>query len=160
MSRSGSGGFSRPRGPHGPGRSEIGAPSGQTKSKSVFDPAKPLADLVDGLAEEQARMMPDHANDRLNSNQLRRFFGDVKDLFRQLERGSDYGKQIEPSFKMIRSKANYAWRNCQRKKIPREFYDFIENGVSKVKSEQDFRAFVRHFEAVVGFLYGLGKVGK
>ena len=130
-------------------------------STPLFDPSKPRWELVDPLAQKQAEMMPS-GRDALKSSQLRRFFGEVKDLYRRLETGIDYKRSIEPMFKMLRSKASYAWRAGDRfqSKIPREFHDFIENGVAKVQDEEQFRAFVQHFEAVVGFLYGLGKVGK
>lgn len=144
-------------GPRPASRSGDAPPPSAPRSSPPFDPAKPLAELVDTLAEQQAQMIPT-GRESLNSAQLRRFFGEVKDLYRQLEAGNDYKKTIEPQFKMLRSKASYAWRNGQRNKIPREFHDFLEHGVQKVRSEQDFRSFVKHFEAVVGFLYGTGRV--
>jgi len=116
--------------------------------------------LVDSLAEKQANMIVEGEN--LNSSQLRRFFGDIKSLYWQLEQGVDYTTRIEPRFKMMRSKAAYAHRTGQspRSKISDAFYRFISEGVSRVRNQDDFRAFVQHFEAVVGFLYGSGKVGK
>lgn len=129
----------------------------------LFDPSKPLDQLVDKLAEDQANMMPD-ARDResLKSSQLRRFFGDIKELYRRLDQNAEYDRDIAPMFKMMRSKAAYAWRNGDRgqSKIPKAFHDFISEGVAKVNNEEQFRKFVQHFEAVVGFLYGSGKVGK
>lgn len=127
----------------------------------LFDPNKPLDQLVDKLAEEQANMMPE-GRDALKSSQLRRFFGDIKELYRRLNQKADYERDIAPMFKMMRSKAAYSWRNGDRgqSKIPREFHDFIDQGVAKVTNEEQFRKFVQHFEAVVGFLYGSGKVGK
>lgn len=121
----------------------------------LFDPSKSRTELVDTVAEQQANTLG-----QVNSSQLRRFFGEVKDLLKRLDAGRDYHKEIEPMFKMLRSKASYAWRNNQGGKIPREFHDFIDNGVKKVKDEEQFRLFVQHFEAVVGFLYGKGKVDK
>ena len=131
-----------------------GAPSG---SPPLFDPTRSRAELLDDLAEKQADQFE---TGKLNSAQLRRFFGEAKDLLKRLDAGRDYKKEIEPMFKMMRSKASYAWRNGQNAKIPREFHNFIENGVKKVANEEQFRLFVQHFEAVVGFLYGKGKVGR
>ncbi len=146
---------------HGGGGSHSrgsGAASTQTASAPpLFDPAKPRAELVDTLAEEQACRFPD-GPDRLNSSQLRRFFGEVKDLLKRLDAGRDYKTEIEPMFKMLRSKASYAYRNGQNNKIPEAFHEFIKNGVNKVTDEEQFRLFVQHFEAVVGFLYGTRKV--
>ena len=36
--------------------------------------------------------------------------------------------------------------------------DFLDKGVQSVRSEEDFMKFAGHFEAVVGFLYGMGSV--
>ncbi len=129
----------------------------------LFDSAKDTTELVDELAERQAEMLGE-----LKSSQLRRFFGEAKDLFRRLDVGTSldeqkleqrYQREIAPQFKMLRSKASYAWRNGQRQsKIPRGFHDFIENGVKKVRNAKDFDKFIRHFEAVVGFAYGKGLV--
>ncbi len=148
--------------PRGPASRDRGGPTGHPPGagEPVFDPARPRAELLDTLAEEQARRIPSGGRDELKSSQLRRFFGEAKDLLRRLDAGRDYRKEIEPMFKMLRSKASYAWRNGRESKIPREFHDFIENGVKKVTNEEQFRLFVQHFEAVVGFLYGTGKVGK
>ncbi|MFH1749158.1 MAG: type III-A CRISPR-associated protein Csm2 [Planctomycetota bacterium] len=140
-----------------PGSGRTPTPGGEP----LFNPQKPLAELLDGLAEQQAEMMPEaRGRYALKSSQLRRFFGDVKDLYRRLERGADYETKILPMFKTLRSKASYAWRGGRDSKIPKEFHDFIDNGVRKVQTAEHFRAFVQHFEAVVGFLYGHGKVGK
>jgi CRISPR type III-A-associated protein Csm2 len=115
-------------------------------------------ELVDSLAEQQAEQFRDR---ELNSNQLRRFFSDVKDLYRRSEEGRPFESEIMPMFKMVRSKASYAYHAGQgrQSKIPRAFFDFLDKGIASVKTEEDFRRFVQHFEAVVGFLYGKGKVG-
>lgn len=160
MSRAQGGGFPSPsRGPQGGAQSDRAEPV--TNPEPVFDPQKPLAELVDTLAERQAKMIVDD-RDELNSSQLRRFFGDIKSLYWQLEQGTEYTARIEPRFKMMRSKAAYARRSSQSRqsKIPERFFRFIDDGVKRVRNQDDFRAFVQHFEAVVGFLYGSGKVGK
>lgn len=139
------------------------APSGST-SAPLFDPAKPAKDLLDTLAEKQAVSF-----DQVNSSQLRRFFGEVKELYRQFEaltapEGSDpkaiYEQKIEPRFKMVRSKVSYAMRKSgsASSKIPNDFGGFLEKGIAKVQDAEQFRLFVQHFEAVVGFMYGHDKV--
>ncbi len=139
-----------------PARGPADRGGGSAPAAPLFDPAKPLAELVDTLAEKQAEAF---GAGELKSAQLRRFFGEAKNLYRQLESGTDYKTAIEPQFKMLRSKASYAWRNgASGRKIPRVFHDFIDHGVQKVNSEESFCKFIRHFEAVVGFLYGLGRV--
>ncbi|MCD6304509.1 MAG: type III-A CRISPR-associated protein Csm2, partial [Planctomycetes bacterium] len=113
----------------------------------LFDPQKPQVALVNELAEKQAQVIRE-----INSHQLRRFFGEVKELYRRLEtvRGIDYRKSIEPQFKMLRSKAYYASRSgSSQQRIKQTFLKFIENAVQRVNSEEEFRLFVQHFEAVV-----------
>jgi CRISPR-associated protein Csm2 len=155
----GGSGFGPRPGREGWRRGGHGQPESAERSQPVFDPSKPLADLLDKLAEEQANSIV-AGRDKLNSSQLRRFFGDVKSLYRRWQQGADYKTAIEPEFKMLRSKASYACRPGDRQRIPVEFCDFISEGVKKVATEEQFKAFVQHFEAVVGFLYGSGKVGK
>jgi CRISPR-associated protein Csm2 len=140
----------------------------QTRSQNrtpapLFDPGKSPADLFDKLAEQQAEQI-----NNINSNQLRRFFGEVKDLYRRFEsltagktdeqKQEIYRTQIEPLFKMVRSKVAYATRAGGQSRLPNDFANFVSEGVGKVCNAQQFRLFVMHFEAVVGFLYGSGKV--
>ncbi len=89
----------------------------------------------------------------LSSSQLRRFFGE----FRQLEkkvRAKDFDA-VKPLIKMVKSKASYA-ANPKNPKIPDAFKKFLIENVDKINEEKDFKAFMLHFEAVVGFCYGLG----
>lgn len=107
--------------------------------------------LLDEDAEKQADAL---RGTKINSTQIRRFFGDVKNLSLRLEQGRPWA-QIEPLFRMLRSKAEYAKGT---KKIPDEFSAFIGDNVERVKDQQDFKAFVLYFEAVLGFAYGKGLV--
>jgi len=109
-------------------------------------------DLLNKDAEEQAEAL----HKKINSAQLRRFFGEVKNLLLRLEQGRPW-TQIEPLFRMLRSKAAYAEGS---QKIPAEFSAFIADNVKQVKDEKDFRAFALYFEAVLGFAYGKGLVKK
>ena len=152
-----------------PGRSAPMPPvgtAGNTTSAQLFDPSKPEKDLLDSLAEKQADRL------EINSAQLRRFFSELKDLYRRYEsltagesdaqrRQAVYAEQIEPQFKMIRSKVYYAGRPGGQAKIPPAFRDFLSEGIKKVGNEKEFKLFIRHVEAVVGFMYGKeGKVIK
>lgn len=89
----------------------------------------------------------------LSSAQLRRFFGE----FRQLEKKvtAQGFERVKPLVKMTKSKAAYA-ANPRNQKIPSRFRDFLTRHIDGIDSEKDFRAFMLHFEAVVGFFYGLG----
>lgn len=167
MSRHGQQSRGRGAGYHGGSGVGVKAPRvGGSKGTALFDPSKSDAELFDALAEKQA----DSFEEQINSSQLRRFFGEVKELYRRydsLTRGKEedecarvYARQIEPLFKMIRSKVAYASRQGGQSKIPEEFAGFLSAGVDSVKNHKDFRRFVMHFEAVVGFMYGNGKVSR
>jgi CRISPR type III-A-associated protein Csm2 len=127
--------------------------------KTYFDPTKPDRELFDTLAEKQAIDLP-----KVNPSQLHRFFGEIKDLYRQFNAstvGADdefkkkvYQETIEPRFKMVRSKVAYATRPGQQSKLPREFADVLRIGIGKVNKHEDFTRFVMHLEAVVGFMFG------
>jgi len=140
-----------------------GNPPPRRPVKVLFDPAAEDAQLFDTLAEEQADELS------INSAQLRRFFGEIKDLYRQYNalvatapddeaRLKLYRERIEPRFKMVRSKVSYATRAGGQTKVPQEFADFLEKGIAKVTDHNAFRKFVLHLEAVVGFMYGKGRV--
>lgn len=126
----------------------------------LFDPKKPEQELYDTLAEQQAEQL------EINSSQLRKFFGEVKELYRQFdtstatasdaEKDRIYQEKIEARFKMLRSKVAYAKRPSIR--LNRAFAAFLEHGISAVKNRTDFVRFVHHFEAVVGFMYGNERV--
>ena len=119
--------------------------------------------MYDTLAEEQADML------EINSAQLRRFFGEIKDLYRQFnsltagktddsERAQVYRERIEPRFKLIRSKVAYAKRSGGQSQLKREFAEFLEQDIASVSDHRQFAKFVTHLEAVIGFMYGKGKV--
>ena len=93
-----------------------------------------------------------NAGKTLSSAQLRRFFGE----FRQLEKrvnaiGFD---KVKPLIKMVKSKASYA-ANPSKPKIPSSFKSFLIENIDNVNEKKDFEAFMLHFEAVVGFFYGI-----
>lgn len=155
------------RGPDQPRQQSSDRTTGRSNNLVVhFDPQKPEHLLFDELAEQQADSFE---YKKLSSNQLRRFFGEVKELYRLLEarcaghEGDDqklqqqYEIQIAPRFKMIRSKVFYAEKQNSNR-IPSDFANFLKTSISKVNSANDFRKFVMHFEAVVGFMYGKDKV--
>jgi len=109
-------------------------------------------------AKDQAMLFPG-GRDRLTKSQIRRFFGAIKNLHFQIESNRPW-EQVLPLFKMFLSKVSYA-EKAASKKIPKEFADFLKENIKRVGDDQDnFRAFVLYFEAVLGFAYGLEKVGR
>jgi CRISPR-associated protein Csm2 len=47
---------------------------------------------------------------------------------------------------MVKSKVAYS-----REKIPSTFENFMNESITAIQTEKDFKAFMLHFEAVVGF---------
>lgn len=122
-------------------------------------------ELLDTKAKEQAEKFISYYFNRrknreeidnkntLTSAQLRRFYGEFKQLQKKVEtKGFD---SVKPHVKMVKSKASYA-ANPENRKIPDSFKDFLINNINKIDTEKDFKAFMHHFEAVVGFFYGMG----
>ncbi len=119
-------------------------------------------ELLDGdakkIAEQFVTMNPrtnkleKNAGKTLSSAQLRRFFGE----FRQLEKKvSLMGfEKVKPLIKMVKSKASYA-SNPSNPKIPQSFKSFLIENVDNINGGKDFETFMLHFEAVVGFFYGI-----
>lgn len=106
--------------------------------------------LLDTDAEKQAGEL----HKTINSAQIRRFFGEIKNLYLRLQQGRPW-PELEPFVRMVKSKALYAQGT---NRIPGEFCSFLTTNIDKVKDEKDFKAFVLYFEAVLGFAYGKGMV--
>ena len=94
--------------------------------------------------------------DSIKSSQLRKFYADVKGL----ERSWEYQKCSEaaflgilPQIKILKAKAAYAQG---RGVVPPAFTQWVNTHVDAVSTSADFKAFLLHFEAVVGFCYGEG----
>lgn len=87
----------------------------------------------------------------VSSTQLRRFYNEFKGLEKRVS--AKGFEAVLPLIKMVRSRAFYASNN---NKIPRSFKDFLIKNVEAINEERDFEAFLLHFEAVVGFCYGMG----
>lgn len=107
-------------------------------------------ELLDTKAEELAKSFVDRPP-KLSSAQMRRFFGE----FRQLEKKANAigFDPVKPLIKMIKSKASYA-STRPNNRIPDTFKKFLNDNVNAINSKEDFKAFMLHFEAVVGFFYG------
>ncbi len=69
--------------------------------------------------------------------------------------GKESWDTIFPMVKMLKSKISYDMRKDN--KIPNEFKSFIYNSVDSIKDENDFKAFLKFFEASVEYFYGEGK---
>lgn len=94
--------------------------------------------------------------DSIKNSQLRRFFNEFKGLERQLAQRQgereEVFRSIKPLVKMANAKVEYA---RARKVVPDAFVAWLKQHVQAIDTARDFEAFVLHFEAVVGFCYGL-----
>ena len=88
----------------------------------------------------------------LKSSQLRKFYTNVKSLERQYQAAQGEKKiafaRILPMIKLLKAKSEYA---LKRKVVPESFKTWLWKNVDCVKDASDFKAFLLHFEAVVGF---------
>lgn len=93
--------------------------------------------------------------DAIKSAQLRRFFNEFKSLERKLDQGQgeadEIFKSIKPLVKMAHAKVVYAQA---RSVVPPKFVDWLKTHIQTIDNVRQFKAFLLHFEAVVGFCYG------
>ncbi len=93
----------------------------------------------------------------LSSAQMRRFFSELRQLEKKVKvMGFD---KVKPLIKMVKSKASYA-ANPANPKIPASFKSFLIKNIDEIQTGKDFEAFMLHFEAVVGFFYGIEGAGR
>ncbi|MBC2710649.1 MAG: type III-A CRISPR-associated protein Csm2 [Desulfosarcina sp.] len=92
----------------------------------------------------------------IKNSQLRRFFNEFKGLERRLAQQpggpEEAFRSVKPMVKMANAKVVYAQA---RKVVPQAFVTWLQDHVQAIDSARDFKAFLLHFEAVVGFCYGL-----
>lgn len=84
------------------------------------------------------------SGNKLTTNQLRKFFGEVK---RQQMSGYN-----QTDFVLLKPKLAYAVGRAKQKdsKI-KDFYLVISDAIDKVKNEQHFKNFIKIFEAIVAY---------
>jgi CRISPR-associated protein Csm2 len=84
------------------------------------------------------------SGNKLTTNQLRKFFGEVK---RQQMSGYD-----QTDFVLLKPKLAYAVGRAKQKdsKI-KDFYVVISDAIDKVHNEQHFKNFIKIFEAIVAY---------
>jgi CRISPR-associated protein Csm2 len=108
-------------------------------------------ELVTDKAKEIAK---NFVKEGMERNQLRKFYMEVKSLERKVE--AEGFEKIKPFIKMLKAKVNYQrGRKTEGKKLVTDgFVNFISECVDHVNSEDDLKAFVKYFEAVVGYYFG------
>ncbi len=125
---------------------------------------KQAKSLGERFAQEKEQSQTSKKKVGLSKGQIRRFFGDVRELETRIERDaqgenifeSDQPQELDKHralIGMLKSKAAYA---AGRETVSRAFESFIVKSVDQIKTPKDFRAFVLFFEAIVGYYYGAG----
>ncbi len=109
-------------------------------------------------ANQFVQIQGGRANERasIKNSQLRRFFNEFKNLERQLAQAQGDQEEaflsIKPLVKMTNAKVDYAYA---RKVVPQTFVTWLQKNIQDINTAREFKAFLLHFEAVVGFCYGL-----
>jgi len=107
------------------------------------------------LTDDARKYAKEFVRRRLNPTQLRKYFNEVRALEAQVK-AKGY-PIVEPLIKMLKSKVAYGMRRSGgQQSLPENFKGFIDQSVDAIQDEKDFNAFVKHFEAVLGFFYGEG----
>lgn len=87
---------------------------------------------------------------KLTTGQLRRFYGHVKTA----EKGYQYTGDENKLVLDIKTLDSFVAEAQGKRKVPKEFYDFIRLNAGAVKSRKDvMQGFMPHFQAVVGYFY-------
>ncbi len=111
------------------------------------DGKTPRADLFDNEAREEARAW---VGSDIKTSQVRRFFGQVMADKRQLELKGVGAQDEEAQVAMALLKASTAY-TAAREKNRKPLAEFAHHHAGLVKSIPEFKAFARHFEAVVAW---------
>ncbi len=96
---------------------------------------------------------------KITAAQLRKFYNEFKSLERKYQLKSINSSSEEaftamlPHIKINKAKVGYA---RARKTVPDEFVSWLQRAVDDINSPEAFEAFLLHFEAIVGYAYGLG----
>jgi len=112
------------------------------------------------VEKEAVKNAEDFCRRGLSSSQLRKFFTEVKAFEKRLREidTNEYFQKTLPLIKMLKAKVSYASSaTSSRDKVPREFVNFVCEKIDKIQNKEDFKAFVLHFESVVGYFYSFSR---
>lgn len=121
----------------------------QDKEKSIIDPK-----LLDSKAHSKGKELQN-----ITSHQIRRFFNEIKSL--EKKKNVQGWDKVMPLVKMVKAKAFYATSDNKADSRHRDDYKkwraFLVDAIDSIEDQKDFEAFVKYFEAVIGFYYGEGR---
>ncbi len=107
---------------------------------------KPKA--YDTNAQEISKIFAESSREINTYTQLRHFYDEVVSLNDKIEENPSSFNELLPLIKMLNAKAAYAQG---RKKVSKEFVQFISESLKQVKTPKDMKTFKTFFEAVMGF---------
>lgn len=110
-------------------------------------------EFLGSKAREEAEKIARKGGKKITKTKIRKFYNEVKNYLNRLKE-EDFAR-IFPLIKMIKAKVSYELGRETGRDIPEEFFNFINKNIDKIKDKKDFEAFVLHFEAVLGYYYGL-----
>jgi CRISPR-associated protein Csm2 len=95
-------------------------------------------------------------NKSIKNSQLRKFYGEFKKLEAEVNQAGDSADErflsVLPRIKIAAAKVTYA---KARGVVPETFVTWMTTHCGQINSLEDFKAFLLHFEAVVGYCYGI-----
>lgn len=119
-----------------------------TKTREYFTADGSLRhELFDEEAQKEARIWVDS---NIKTTQVRRFFGQAQADRRQIELAGAKATDEQARVAMAFLKASTAY-GAARDKHRKPLADFAHRHAGIVRTVQDFKGFLRHFEAVVAW---------
>ncbi len=107
--------------------------------------------LITDLAKEIGKLFAKSRNNKISSAQLRKFFNDIRAIEVKAEAVGDRDfNKILHLVKMLKAKVAYS---KGRRNVSGFFKEFIDICIEKIEDRKDFDAFVKFFEAIVGYFY-------
>jgi CRISPR/Cas system CSM-associated protein Csm2 small subunit len=104
-----------------------------------------LTDLPEKIAESLKHEWP-----QLAMSQLRAFYSHAK----RAEEARRRGLSLAEAINQIKKLEYHANDRLHKGRIPQTFHDFVQKNAKSVNDEDSMKAFLQHFEALVGFCAG------
>jgi len=89
----------------------------------------------------------------ITKTQLRRYYNDIKNIEKQWGNKKENWDAVKPLVILMKAKISYDSRKSHNK-LPQVFQNFLNDCITNINESADFAAFLKYFEAVVGFYYG------
>ena len=120
------------------------------KEKRTLNPT-----LFSDIAMSWADAIYKSGNKDMNKrSQLRKFFDEIIRLNALAKGNPDDWDDIVPFVNMVIAKTAYAEG---RKKVSKEFLDFMKDGIGQIENYKDLDVFANFFEAFMGFYRKYGE---